>query len=69
LVGERSLNGDRPQFPTETEIYILPDGEVVFADLPAELAELAIVLGARQPCAVEPDGLQGEGRVAESSLG
>jgi hypothetical protein len=24
--------------PTETEIYILPSGEVVVADLPAELA-------------------------------
>ena len=27
-----------PGFPTETEIYILPDGQVVIADLPAELA-------------------------------
>lgn len=25
--------------PTETEIYILPGGEVVIADLPSELAE------------------------------
>ncbi len=25
--------------PTETEIYILPTGEIVVADLPAELAE------------------------------
>jgi hypothetical protein len=24
--------------PTETEVYILPDGQVVIADLPAELA-------------------------------
>lgn len=28
-----------PALPTETEIYILPDGEIVIADLPAELAE------------------------------
>jgi hypothetical protein len=30
-----------PLFPVETEIYILPDGQVVVADLPAELAHLA----------------------------
>jgi hypothetical protein len=42
-------------FPTETEIYILPDGQVLFADLPAELAELAAQLGSVQPCAVELD--------------
>jgi hypothetical protein len=29
-----------PALPTETEIYILPDGEVIVADLPAELAAL-----------------------------
>jgi len=28
-----------PSLPTETEIYILPDGQIVIADLPAELAE------------------------------
>jgi hypothetical protein len=44
-----------PLFPTETEIYILPDGQVLFADLPAELAELAAQLGSVQPCAVELD--------------
>ena len=27
-----------PTLPTETEIYILPTGEIVVADLPAELA-------------------------------
>lgn len=27
-----------PLMPVETEIYILPSGEVVIADLPAELA-------------------------------
>jgi hypothetical protein len=32
-------------FPTETEIYILPNGQVVFADLPVELIDLAEKLG------------------------
>jgi len=32
-------------FPVETEIYILPDGQVVFADLPQELADLRESLG------------------------
>ena len=32
--------------PTETEIYILPNGEVVIADLPAELAETLASLSA-----------------------
>lgn len=27
-----------PELPTETEIYILPTGEIVVADLPVELA-------------------------------
>jgi hypothetical protein len=27
-----------PALPTETEIYILPNGEIVVADLPTELA-------------------------------
>lgn len=34
-----------PTLPTETEIYILPDGRVVVADLPAELRELPARLG------------------------
>ena len=29
-----------PVLPTETEIYILPDGEIVVADLPVELMDL-----------------------------
>jgi hypothetical protein len=29
-----------PAFPTETEIYILPDGHIIVADLPAALAGL-----------------------------
>jgi hypothetical protein len=32
-------------FPTETEIYILPNGQVIFADLPAEMAGLVDELG------------------------
>lgn len=43
-----------PTLPTETEIYILPDGRVVVADLPAELADLVASLGAPEACAVEP---------------
>jgi hypothetical protein len=31
-------DGAWPSLPTETEIYILPNGEIVVADLPAELA-------------------------------
>ena len=40
--------------PTETDIYLLPDGRVVIADLPAELAALARALGPAEPCAVIP---------------
>ncbi|MBK8050859.1 MAG: hypothetical protein IPK16_29410 [Anaerolineales bacterium] len=38
--------------PTETEIYILPDGRVVIADLPLELAPLVAQLGAPEACEV-----------------
>jgi hypothetical protein len=38
--------------PTETEIYILPSGEVVVADLPAELA-LALASLTSQTQAIE----------------
>lgn len=41
-----------PALPTETEIYILPDGRVVIADLPAELAPLAAALGAVDACEI-----------------
>lgn len=44
-----ALNDGNPQLwpllPVETEIYILPDGRVVVADLPAELAPLLAALG------------------------
>lgn len=40
------------QLPTETEIYILPDGRVVIADLPADLADLAARLGNVDPTGV-----------------
>jgi hypothetical protein len=43
-----------PALPTETEIYILPDGRVVIADLPAELAPLAAALGAVEACEIAP---------------
>lgn len=41
-------------WPTEAEIIILPDGEVVFADLPAELIPLVQQLGRTTPCEVLP---------------
>ncbi len=41
-----------PPLPTETEIYILPDGRVVIADLPSELAPLLAELGVTEPYAV-----------------
>lgn len=34
-------------FPTETEIYILPSGEVIVADLPAELDAAISTIGTR----------------------
>jgi hypothetical protein len=43
-----------PVLPTETEIYILADGRVVIADLPAELAALAATLGAVEACEIAP---------------
>lgn len=43
-----------PALPTETDIYILPDGRVVIADLPAELAALAAALGATEPSEIAP---------------
>lgn len=39
-------------FPTETEVYIRPDGRVIIADLPAELAALVAELGDPQACAI-----------------
>lgn len=34
-----------PLLPVETEIYILPDGRVIVADLPAELAPMVAAFG------------------------
>lgn len=45
---------DWPALPTETDIYILPDGRVVIADLPAELAPLAAALGLVEACEIAP---------------
>jgi len=42
---------DWPALPTETEIYILPDGRVVIADLPVELAALLAQLAQTERCA------------------
>ena len=57
--GGADSSADWPLLPTETEIYILPDGRVVIADLPAELSPLAAALGAVEACEValhaEPD--------------
>jgi len=39
-------NESWPLFPTETEIYLLPNGQVIIADMPVELADLATALGA-----------------------
>ena len=36
-----------PSFPVETEIYLLPTGEVIVADLPAELLAMTRNLGAQ----------------------
>jgi hypothetical protein len=47
--------GAWPNLPTETDIYILPDGRVVIADLPAELTALAAALGAVEACEIGPD--------------
>ena len=41
--------------PVETDIYILPDGRVVVADLPAELAARLPQLGQVEPCEITDD--------------
>ena len=38
--------------PTETEIYLLPDGRVVIADLPIELGPLVEALGTAEACEI-----------------
>ena len=43
---------DFPPLPTETEIYILPDGRVIVADLPVELAAILSSLGVTEACEV-----------------
>lgn len=40
--------------PTETEIYILADGRVVVADLPAELTASLTAIGAVEACEISP---------------
>lgn len=51
-------SGAAPLFPTETEIYILPDGRVVIADLPSELERLAAQLGPAADDNPAPDPIQ-----------
>lgn len=52
-----SEHADSFQMPVETEIYILPDGRVIVADLPAGLAQLPSALGtAEETTATEPVG-------------
>lgn len=46
-----------PLLPVETEIYILPDGRVVVADLPAELAPLLAALGITEPADALPSAV------------
>jgi hypothetical protein len=53
--GAAGIGAEWPSLPTETDIYILPDGRVVIADLPAELVSLAVALGAVEPCEIGPD--------------
>jgi hypothetical protein len=43
------------QLPTETDIYILPDGRVVIADLPVELTSIPSALGVVEACEIAPD--------------
>ncbi|MEM7534963.1 MAG: hypothetical protein AAF639_22495 [Chloroflexota bacterium] len=50
---ELNVDSEWPAMPTETEIYILPDGRVVVADMPMELAEAMMLLGDVQPCEVQ----------------
>jgi len=54
LAPSETGNQSWPLLPVETEIYILPDGRVVVADLPAELAPLLAALGATASSDVDP---------------
>lgn len=52
---ESAQEGAWLQLPTETDIYILPDGSVVIADLPAELISIPSALGVVEACEIAPD--------------
>jgi hypothetical protein len=52
---ERAQDSAWSQLPTETDIYILPDGSVVIADLPAELTSIPSALGVVEACEIAPD--------------
>ncbi|GIV75112.1 MULTISPECIES: hypothetical protein [Caldilinea] len=52
---QEDADGAQPKawaLPIETDIYILPDGRVVIADLPAELLEATSRLGQTEPCEI-----------------
>ncbi len=49
VTGAEVADTSWPAMPTETEIYILPDGQIVIADLPAELASILAELGEAEP--------------------
>lgn len=52
---QEEADGMQPKawaLPIETDIYILPDGRVVIADLPAELLEATSRLGRTEPCEI-----------------
>lgn len=52
---QQTDQADGLEWPVETEIYILPGGEIVVADMPAELAHtLAHLAGAHNPPANLP---------------
>jgi hypothetical protein len=54
--GQECLHGGEwPPLPTETDIYILPDGHIVIADLPVELTSIPSALGVVEACEIAPD--------------
>jgi hypothetical protein len=58
-----------PELPTETEVYILPDGQVVVADLPAELAAHLERLGIRADAAIRDSAYCNRGPESGPSSG
>lgn len=52
--------------PTESEIYLLPDGRVVVADLPEPLLGLVTALGVIEPCEIRSASASASGPAIES---